>query len=167
MAAGIKSLRFKASHETDFDLKRRASHGDAEAKHELEIRAIIPLQLILQRIDLITLNVIVIVYIANSYEIPQAIALGLVWLAVIYILAATKWVRRRARGLVLRHRGYLAKVAEMLEPALNLIGKSEAFITKRQAGFSSKEELIKTIDDSNGVLTPYEKRELKTILERK
>ncbi|HSX02307.1 MAG TPA: hypothetical protein VLI05_03245 [Candidatus Saccharimonadia bacterium] len=165
LAAGMKSLRFAPSHETDFEIHRRAADGDAEAKREQEIRAIIPLQQSFRHIDLLILNILVVVYVANSYELFKSIALAFIWLVAVNLLASNQWFHRHAQWLAVRHRKWLSKAAGALEPVLNLLGNSRFFAVKRQTSFSSKEELLKGIEESRDILSPHEKRQIRDILE--
>jgi hypothetical protein len=58
----------------------------------------------------------------------------------------------------------LIKIAEGMQPALNLLDNSRFLITKRPGSINSKGELLNAINNSKGILSQSEKQRIRNIL---
>lgn len=157
--AGVSSLRLAPE-----DIAEHLPEQSSETKQDNQLEALLKLQQVLQS-NLLIVNLLLLYLLATAnYGLFQIIAFAFIWLVVAHLLAATAAVKRRAKRLAINHLPALIKIAQGLQPALNLLDNSRFLITKRPGSITSKGELLNAVNNSKGVLSQDEKQRIRHIL---
>jgi hypothetical protein len=157
--AGVSSLRL-----TPEDIAGHLPEQSSEEKQDDQLEALLKLQQVLQS-NLLIVNLLLLYLLATAnYDIFQIIAFAFIWLVAVHLLAATTAVKQRAKRLAITHLPTLIKIAQGMQPALNLLDNSRFLITKRPGSITSKGELLNAVNSSKGILSQDEKQQIRHIL---
>jgi CBS domain containing-hemolysin-like protein len=164
VAAGLKSLHFRANDLTDFELSRRLKSGDPEAQAESEFRSMRPLLDALRRLAVLVLTILIVIILASSNNVVIAIVLALVWLFLIELLSSQRWLAELAEKVSLKYEPQMQKAARTLKPFLQLLADSRVLGSGNDATFYSKDELLEEVERDTKVLDKDEKLLIKQAL---
>lgn len=157
LLAALKHARFMPSELTEFELKRRASEGDEQAKSELVFRTIRPQVDAFRQVLMLLVTVLIIMLLVLVNNVLFAALFALAWLLLAEILASQHWFAQRAYKMSLRYQPQFVRGAERLGPFLRLLTDSGAIQSGDASAFYSKQELLAQIDADHRVLDKDEK----------
>lgn len=164
VTAGLKSLQFRASELSDFELNRRVKAGDETAKAEATFREMRPLLDALRRVSVLVLTIVIVIILASAYNFILAIIFALIWLFVVELLSSQVWLVRLAERASTQYEPQIQRAAQTLRPLLKLLADSRVLGSATNATFYSKEELLKEVEHDASVLDRDEKLLIKQAL---
>ncbi len=164
VTAGLKSLHFRVSELSDFELNRRVKAGNDAAKAEATFREMRPLLDALRRVSVLVLTIVLVIILASTYNFFLAIIFALMWLFVVELLSSQGWLVRLAERLETKYELQLQKAAHTLRPVLKLLADSRVLSSAANATFYSKEELLQEVEHDATVLDRDEKLLIKQAL---
>ena len=158
LLALVESIRFAPSVLSQAELERRANKGDANAKHELAKRSLLPFYYGLQRIKITILIVVLFGMLVGTYSLWIALLAGFLAMLLAGVVVAMGWFVPIASWLQPKIEKYVWKFVKSAAPFLR-------FFAQRVSGgnemfFASKDELKQMIDHDVTVLTSDEKTRL-------